>query len=315
MCPRRSWGHCSNRRTAGFTLIEILIALVLVSVVVLGVSRGVISATRSWADHRGRLQTQQNLRSAVAGLSREVRIAGACMLPHDATPPATFQPLGGTESGTTDTIIVRANPRCADAQVVATCTACSTISVASGSTVNFVAGTRAYILNGAQTSGEVFRVKSVTASTIVVDPATLLGGTYLAPDAGNNFPAVFGFEQRTFAISTIGGIPTLTLTTLDLPQTALVKGIETLDIHYVLNRAYSAGTCDAQTGGSPNLCIVNLPASPGDWSLVRVVTFSIGARSTVPLRASGSADGFFHLSETFEITPRNFVFPLSAPRL
>ncbi len=315
MCPRRSWARCSNRAPAGFTLIEILIGLALVSVVVLGISRGVISATRGWADHRGRLQTQQNLRSAVAALSREVRIAGACMLPHDATPPTTFQPLGGIDSGTTDTIIVRANPRCADAQVVATCTACTTISVASGSPVNFVAGTPAYILNGAHTSGEVFRVKSVTATTIVVDPTTPLAGTYLAPDAGGEFPAVFGFEQRTFAIATIGGIPTLTLTTTDLPQTALVKGIETLDIQYVLNRVYSAGTCNAQTGGSPNLCVVNLPASAVDWSLVRVVTFNIGARSTVTVRASGSADGFFHLSETFEITPRNFVFPLSEPRL
>ncbi len=305
----------SNRGSAGFTLTEVLVALALVSVVVLGVARGVVSATRGWTDHRGRLETQQSLRSAVAALSREVRIAGACMLPYDVLPPINFRPLDGTDAGTTDTIIVRANPRCAEAAVVAPgCNPCATIPVATGSTTNFAAGMWAYIVNGAGTGGEYFRIQSVTSSTIVVNSPPALTGDYSVPLGSDSVPTVFGIEQRTFAIATIGGIPTLTLQTLTLPQTALVKGIESLDIHYVLNRTYSAGTCDAQTGGSPNLCVVNLPTA-GDWHLVRVVTFAIGARSTAPVRASGSGDGFFHLNETFEIAPRNFVFPPDNPRL
>lgn len=285
-------------------------ASVLVAVVVLGMGRGLVFATRGWSNHQGRLQTQQSLRSAVAALSREVRLAGACMLPHSDTPPVDFQPLSGVHGATTDAVTVRANPRCAQAPVVASgCLACSTIPVAAGSTANFTPGMRAYILNGARTSGEYFKILSVTSSTIVVNPSTPIAGNYPAPDAGGNFPSVFGIEQRTFAVVPVGGVPTLTLQTEDLPQAGLVKGIDRLDIHYVLNRTYNAATCDLQTGGSPNLCVVNLPGSAGDWLLVRVVTFTVGARSAAGVRASGSADGFFHLSESFEITPRNFVFP------
>ena len=309
MCPSRSSARCSSPDSAGYTLIEVLVASILVAVVVLGMGRGFVFATRGWSNHQGRLQTQQSLRSAVAALSREVRLAGACMLPHSDTPPVDFQPLSGTHGATTDSITVRANPRCAQAPVVASGCAspCPTIPVATGSTAGFTAGMRAYILNGARTSGEYFQIQSVTSSTIV--PTSPILGDYPAPDAGGNFPSVFGIEERTFAVATIGGVPTLTLQTRDLPQAGIVKGIDRLDIHYVLNRTYNAATCDFQTGGSPNLCVVNLPGSAGDWLLVRVVTFTVDARSAAGVRASGTADGFFHLTESFEITPRNFVFP------
>jgi hypothetical protein len=38
------------------------------------------------------------------------------------------------------------------------------------------------------------------------------------------------------------------------------------------------------------------------------MSFTLDAQSPAPVRASGSADGFLHLSETFEVSPRNFVF-------
>jgi hypothetical protein len=85
-----------------------------------------------------------------------------------------------------------------------------------------------------------------------------------------------------------------------------------MTILYALNRVYDAATCDAQTGGTLSLCVVNLPGqgkSPAsDWQLVRAMTFTLDAESSVPVRASGSADGLFHLGETFEVSPRNFVF-------
>jgi hypothetical protein len=151
----------------------------------------------------------------------------------------------------------------------------------------------------------------VAGSTITVDPSTPIAGNYPATTS-----TVFGSDQRVFAISTTcaecGGIPTLTLTVANGQPSAVVKGIDSMDVHYILNRDYNAATCDFQTGGTTNLCIVNLPgtgSSPvSDWTIVRAITFALDARSLSPVRAAGTADGYVHLTDSFEITPRNFVF-------
>jgi hypothetical protein len=279
------------------------------SVVAVGAGSAYVFVTRGWFDQRERLQTQQQLRSAVAALSREVRIAGACMLPREMPAPQTFRALEGVDNGTADSITVRANPRCLSTTLSATSDNGTTIAVAS--TSGFQAGMRAYILKNDSSAGEVFTIRSVTANTIVATQA-LVNGPYPAPIG--NPSSVFGIDVRTFAISSTcsgcDGVPALTLQTLDIPTaTPLVKGIDRLEIRYILNRDYDPGGCVASTGGGRPLCVVDLPASAGDWRLVRAVTFDLGARSVRPVRASGSADGFFHLGEAFEIAPRNFVFP------
>ncbi|TMJ07926.1 MAG: hypothetical protein E6H02_10735 [Bacillati bacterium ANGP1] len=129
-------------------------------------------------------------------------------------------------------------------------------------------------------------------------------------DSTNGYSSVYGLEQRMYQITTIGGVPTLTLTTLNTAATPIAKGIEKLAITYTLNRVYNAATCNAQTGGSPPLCVVNLPGSAADWQLVRSVTVILGARSTGRVRGAGG-DGYLHLSEIFQITPRNFVFMIT----
>ncbi len=53
------------------------------------------------------------------------------------------------------------------------------------------------------------------------------------------------------------------------------------------------------------------PSIAGDWQIVRAMIFTIGARSIVKVRASGSADGYFHLSETVEVSPRNLIYQQS----
>ncbi len=311
MSARRSSATCSSRAARGFTLAELLVFFALGSVVAVGAGTAYVFVTRGWSDQRERLQAQQQLRSAVAALSREVRIAGACMLPRTMTAPATFRPLDGVDNGTTDSITVRANPRCLSTTLSATYTGGTTINVAS--TTGFGAGMRAYILKNDLSIGEVFTIQSVTANTIVATQG-LVNGPYPAPSGNPSPSSVFGIDVRTFAISSTcsgcGGIPTLTLQTLDIPTpTPLVKGIDRLDIRYILNRDYDAGNCVASTGGGRPLCVIDLPASADDWKLVRAVTFDLGARSVRAVRAAGGSDGFFHLGEAFEITPRNFVFP------
>ena len=299
----------------------------MVSVVVLGVGTGYVFTTRVWVEHQARAQAQQSLRAAVGAITRELRMSGACMgigwVDQSEAPALNFRMLSGT-SGPPDSLTRTANPRCAGpVKLTAPCNGCSTITV--DNTLNFVPGMRAFIGQGPiSTSGEYFLVQSVTATTVTVDPSTPLLQSYVT---GGDPPAfVAGADQRTFAISSTctgcNGIPTLTLQQLgDSQGQALVKGIDAMTIRYVLNRRYvdNPGLCNAQTGGTNSLCVVTLPglapSVSGDWKLVRALIFTLGARSVLSVRASGSADGFYHLSESVEISPRNFIFSPNTPRV
>jgi Tfp pilus assembly protein PilV len=308
---RRRFSLRSAERAGGFSLAEVLVSLGIASIVVFGVATGVVFAVRAWTDHQERLQVQQSLREAVAALSREVRVAGACMFPYwtGTAPPANFRPIDGTNNGALDTITVRTNPACAESALSgAGCDFCGSFTVQDPS--NFQAGNWAYLYNSG-TLNQYFLIRGIAGDTITVDASTPITGNY-PPNAST----VFGIDQRVFAISSTcadcGGVPTLTLQVANGQPSAVARGIDSLDIHYVLNRAYNAATCDFQTGGTTNLCVVNLPGSgpspASDWTLVRAITFAVDARSLGTVRAAGSADGLLHLSDTFEITPRNFVF-------
>src|SRR6266550_4964326 len=325
---------CSSSRSAGFSLAEVIVALVLTSIVILSVGSGFVFVTRGWSDQQGKLAAQQNLRAAVQTLSREVRLAAACMLPSSVASPVNFQPANGVYSGTNqDTLIVRSNTSCAIGTLTSAggaCNACTTVYL--DSVANFAAGTWAYIYQppytGQPAFGQYFLVQQVNgplgtpANTLVVDQTVSLkitlnytaGGAIPAssPPATYPFASVYGIQERTFTIGTFGGTPTLMLQTINNSATPFLKGVESLNLTYILNRVYdNIANCPAgSTGGSPNLCIVNLPASSGEWVLVRGVTVTVGVRSTQRVRGAGS-DGYLHLTEVFQIAPRNFVFQTS----
>ena len=297
------------------------------SMVILGVGTGYVFITKAWVDHQARSQAQQSLRVAVGAISREMRITGACMgitwVDQNAPLATNYRMLTAT-SGPPDTVASTANPRCAGpVALTAACNACSVISV--NNTLNFTAGMWAFIGKGPNgTSGEYFKVQSITATTITVATTPALTQNYPYPPSGQDPPAfVAGADLRTFAVSSTcaecGGIPSLTLQQFgDAAGHALVKGIDAMTVRYVLNRRYATAPaqCNTQTGGTNSLCVVNLPETApsiaGDWKLVRALIFTLSARSTIGVRASGSPDGHYHLSETVEISPRNFIFSPNA---
>ena len=327
MSRRRSSAPFSRHGVSGFTLSEVLVGLSIASVVIFGVGTGFVFITRAWVDHQARVQTQQSLRSAIEALNRDVRIAGACMpvnsLNQSLAP--NFVPFAGT-NGTTDTITVGANPTCANANVKTNnCNACIAITV--DDSTGFTGGRWAFISSAG--SGEFFLISTVVAGA----PGTINVDTAKGPPLTGSYPAgssqVTGADQRTFAVSSIcsgcNNIPSLTVQPVGGSQLPLVKGIDSLKIQYVLNRLWNdpnfpnGAACSAQSGGTPNLCVVNLPglapSLSGDWTLVRAIIVTVDARSTFTVRASGSADGFWHLSGTFEISPRNLAFPVNPGRL
>lgn len=323
MRPRRSSVRSSDRSSTGFTLAEVLVSLSIASVVIIAVGTSFVWVSRAWTDHQMRLQAQQSLRSAIETINRETRLSGACM-PPPTLPPITnnFQPMTGTDGGVgADTITITSNPACAGpSNVTTSCTACPIITVSN--VTNFTSGMWAYIYNSSTTTsppgpyGEYFSIQSVSGGspgTITVSPSTALTKNYPA-----SLSSVWGADQRTLAISSTctgcNGIPTLTLQLLGGVPQPLVKGIDSLNIQYVLNRLYSTAPseCNTQTGGTSSLCVVKLPGQApsisGDWQIVRAIIFALDARSISQLRASSSADGYLHLQETVEVSPRNFIY-------
>src|SRR5437870_12991505 len=93
MTPRRSLPAFSNRRPAGFSLTEVLVALSITSIVVLAVGSAFVFVVRGWTDSDARLAAQQNLRTGVEEVYREVRLTGTGLLQIATTPPATLQHL------------------------------------------------------------------------------------------------------------------------------------------------------------------------------------------------------------------------------
>ena len=327
MLRRPLSARSSSRGVRGFTLSEVLVALSIASLVVFGVGTGFVFVTRAWSEHQARTQVQQSLRSTIEALNRDVRIAGACMpvnsLNQSLAP--NFVPLAGT-NGTNDTITVSANPTCGNANVVTNnCNGCSSITVSDST--GFTGGQWAFISNAG--AGEFFLISTV----VVGAPGTVNVDTLKGPSLTGSYPRntsqVTGADQRKFAVSTscagCNNIPTLTVQLLGGSQLPLVKGVDSFKIQYVLNRLWNdpgnpnGSACNAQTGGTPNLCVVNLPglapSLAGDWNLVRAIVANVDAQSTITVRASGSADRLLHEPASFEISPRNLTFPQNPGRL
>jgi type II secretory pathway pseudopilin PulG len=290
MWRRRSSPTSPGSAAAGYSLVEILVALTVGGAVILIAVAGYVFATKTWQAERQRLETQQNLRTAVDLLSREVRLAGACLPgsgPREIRLPILGLNAVGPGGLAADSITVRANVRCAIETVRAAVPRGAT-TIDLYTVTNFVPGMQAYILH--QNSGEFIRVESVdqSASRLV-----------LAAPLSQGYPVnstVYGAEEQTFAIDSSGAIPVLTMTpSLGTAQPA-VAGIERLDIRYILDRNCSPGPCD----------VVDLPANDEEWLRVRAVLVDIGARSA--RRIEGSGDGFYRLGQTFEVKPRNFLF-------
>jgi prepilin-type N-terminal cleavage/methylation domain-containing protein len=306
MSARRSSVTFSKTHARGFTLPEVLICAAIAGIVTLAASSGYVFMTKSWVQQQARLQTQQQLRSAVAAVTREARVAGASMLDN---PPADVQPMSGIDNGTTDSITIRANPHCAKGAIAgAPCPSCTSFTVNPATNFTGLGGTWGYLYNAGLGQHQYFKIQSVVGSTINVDPTTPITGTYL-----QDTTFVYAVEARTFGISstcpTCGGVPSLTLTVMGGQETAQVKGIDVFDIQYVLNDDYDPTNCASSTGGGRPLCVVNLPQSAIDWKKVRLVIYDVGARSLRAVGGAGSSDGFLHHNETFKISPRNFQFP------
>jgi prepilin-type N-terminal cleavage/methylation domain-containing protein len=282
----------------GFSLIELLVTLVIFSLLGLSIVHFFGSQLKFRDDTDVRAETHQGLSAAFDSLSRDIRLAGACL-------PTTpfFVPMGGVNNGTRDSITLRTGVISATTVCVqATLTAATSIGATSLS-VDDLAGFRvggwAYIVG--TTPGEIFQVSALSGSG---GPGTVTSATALT----QAYPAtggVYAFEERTYAIDTTNyGTPTLTLdidrqaATAGVPASPVAAGINALDIQYRL-------TTNCPPSG-PGCTLSNLPANNATWLLVNQVVVSMTAQSLRPL-ATGPPGGLFTESATVSIQPRNIV--------
>jgi prepilin-type N-terminal cleavage/methylation domain-containing protein len=280
----------------GYTLVEIVVALLLGGAIVVLAVAGYVFVTGDWQAQRQRLETQQNLRAAADLLSREVRLAGAC-LPDFASDPSSPLALHGANNGSQDTITVRSNVRCAKGTLEPPGASAGATSVVVDNVTEFVPNMQAYII-GPDGLGEPIFITGVnpnpspnqTRGQLVLQAGLTRQGGY-----PQNSSSVYGVEAQTFAINASGPVPVLTVAGATGPAQPVVTGIEELNVRYVLDRACG-----------PGFCVVDLPADTAEWAIVRTVQIDVVARSRRPVRAA-DPDGWYRLRQHLEIKPRNFL--------
>lgn len=276
--------RCGDR-ASGFTLVELVIALVISSTVGLAIVQVFRSQLRFGADTDTEAETHQGLAMALDSLSRDVRLAGACL-----PVQPLFVPIAGTDSGTTDSITVRtgivsATTTCVQGRITAVVNpGAQTLAVdnVAGFTVNGLA----YVVGAVP--GEFIRVTAVSAAS---GPGSITTDSTLA----QTYPigaGAFGLEERAYAIDTTTyAAPTLTRSFNRQPALPIASGIEALDIRYRLS------------AGCPSCTVVNLPSDNPTWMQVSEVILRVNARSLQTL----STQALFRDSATVTIQPRNIL--------
>ncbi len=285
----------------GFSLLELLVSLVIFGLLGLSIVHFFGSQLKFRDDTDVRAETHQGLSAAFDSLTRDIRLAGACL----PTAPF-FLPMAGinrvTSGNNDDSITLRTGV--IGATTICVQTAINATANAGASTINVddLAGLKvggwAYIVS--TVPGEIFQVSALSGSSGpgTITTAAPLAQTYLAP-AG-----VYGFEERTYAIDrTNFGVPTLTLdidrqaASAGVPASPVAAGISALNVQYRL-------TSNCPPGG-PGCDMNNLPASNATWLQVNQVVISMSAQSLRTL-ATGPG-GLFTEAATVSIQPRNIV--------
>ncbi len=275
-------------RPAGFSLVELLVTMGIMGVVMTGVVKFFTHQASEMREHSFRIETQQALRGALDAITRDVRLAGAC-LPTNGN----FMAVTGTDDPNGDSITVRTG-------LVRPDLSC----VFGRTTANASAGTSTFVLDPADDvsdfevdkmayirdpngSGELRRVSGVNGGA---NSVSLAGGVGQVYPAGSTIYAV---DQRRYALDKSIDPPVLTLTIDEEDPQAFAAGITNLDFEYILDE------------NCPSCTTVNLstPLSTADWWLVNEIVATATAESVGGVVTGDEAT----LTQTARAKPRNLL--------
>lgn len=222
----------------------------LTGIVLVGVVRFFASQVRQSRAHGFRVEAQQAMRGSLDAITRDLRLAGAC-LPGDGAFVALAgvdDPVGG-DSITIRTGLVRDDMSCiTTSTTAAVASGATTLSVADGT--GFEPAMLAYVKhpNG---SGDFAIVSDANATTV-----TLASGVTQPYPAGSG---VYAVDERIYELDITADPPLLLLTVNRGDAQAFAAGVRDLQVRYVLDR--NCPTCD----------VVDLPADTAEWWIVNAV--------------------------------------------
>jgi prepilin-type N-terminal cleavage/methylation domain-containing protein len=278
MCFARSSRRSTER---GFSLLELLMSAALGALAAAAVAQFFAFQARKQQGTGFRVELQQALRSSVDTITRDLRLAGAC-LPSNGD----FVALDGTNGPAADTVTIRAGIVRADLSCIVTSLTtlgnAGSPSLSVGSNAGFTPGMRVYVRHPGGTGQYSFVQTTPSNRIILTDAATM------------DYPVgsgVFAVDERSYAIDASGPVPMLMLTVdQGLPQ-AFAAGMRDLQFRYVLER--NCPPCD----------VVDLPPDDATWRLVNQVLVTPTAETVGAVRPEDQVS----LAETSRAKPRNLL--------
>lgn len=270
----------SHPAERGFSLVEFLVAISLSGIALAGVVQFLATQARAQVGHGYRIELNQALRSSLDNVTRDLRLAGACL-------PATgdFSALGGQDGPGPDEITIRAGIVRNDMTCVRTSLSVMTPNGTSTLTVPSTAGFEVDTLVLMQSAaGHMYSFVTGVAGNIITiqDPANI------------DYPVgsgIFAVDERVYQIDDTGTTPRLMLTINRSAPQAFAVGMRDLQVSYVL--AQNCPPCDT----------VDIPATDTDWRLVNEVIVTAEAETVGAVRQEDQVS----LRETSRAKPRNLI--------
>ena len=238
---------------------------------------------RQIRQHSFRLESQQALRSSLDAITRDLRLAGACLpLTGQFISLAGINAAGG-DSVTIRTGLVRNNMSCIVASTAADAAIGATfvqVDNANGFTADMLVYLRAP--NGA---GELSAVTAVAGNTISFANA--------AQQPYTTGSGVYAIDERTYALDRSNpAVPVLTLTVNREAAQAFAAGVSDLQVRYVLNQ------------NCPTCTTLDLPTG-SDWQLVNSVIVTATVQTVGGVRPEDAAT----IVASSTAKPRNLLPP------
>jgi len=274
-------------------MVELLVTVMISGITLASVTQFFALQARKQKGHSYRLEAQQALRASLDAMTRDLRLAGAC-LPSGGQFLSVTGSDAAAGSGAGDSITIRTgqvrnNLSCIVGTVgTAAAAGSTTLTLASvGGGVNPTNGFAADMLvhlDPPGSAGEELTVASLDANTL-----TFSSPTTLAYPVG---AGVYPLDERTYRLDpTDPQNPLLTLTINRGAAQDFAVGVQDLQIQYLLDR--NCPTCD----------IVDLPADVPTWRLVNEVYLTMTVKTVGSVRAEDAAT----IIATSHAKPRNLL--------